>query len=59
MLGPQYRMHHVPDGLWRFRNEGQTEDNLTALEVEISAKNEGQLDRIMHALAVYAPVVWY
>lgn len=55
----EYRMHHAPDGLWRFRNEGQTEDNLAALEVEISAKNEDQLDRIMRALAVYVPVVWY
>jgi hypothetical protein len=53
------RMHHTPDGLWRFRNPGETEDSLAIIEVEISAKNKDQLERIMRDLAVYAPVIWY
>ena len=55
----EYRMHHTPDGLWRFRNPGETEDSLAIIEVEISAKNKDQLERIMRDLAVYAPVIWY
>jgi hypothetical protein len=53
-----YKTWHMPDGIWTFRNSGDTEDHVAFIEVEITSKGVERTEKIMKDLARHG-TTWY
>ena len=53
-----YKMWHMPDGIWTFRNKDHTEDHVAFIEVEMSSKGLDRTQKILSDLARHG-ITWY
>jgi hypothetical protein len=54
----EYRCWHMPDALWTYRNQGDTEDSVVFIEVEVSSKGVDRTYDILLDLARHG-TTWY